>query len=125
MSDTIRSRGLRKDPSDAERALWGILRKRGVQGHRFRRQAPVGPYIVDFVCFEIRLVIEVDGGQHAEQADYDAARTAWLESQGFRVMRFWNNEVLEQMGAVKEAVWLEIGGGAPIQTPHPSDSPPS
>ena len=76
-------------------------------GHRFRRQAPIGPYIVDFVCFENKRVIEVDGGQHAEQADYDAARTAWLESQGFRVMRFWNNEVLQEMDAVREAVWLE------------------
>ncbi|MDE2837942.1 MAG: endonuclease domain-containing protein [Chloroflexota bacterium] len=125
MSDTTRARGFRKDPTDAERALWGILRKRGVQGRRFRRQAPIGPYIVDFVCFETRLVIEVDGGQHAEQADYDAARTAWLESQGFRVMRFWNNEVLEQMGAVREALWLEIGGGTPTHPPHSSDSPPS
>ena len=115
MSNTPRARGLRTNPTDAERALWNILRMRQVPGHRFRRQAPIGPYIVDFVCFENKLVIEVDGGQHAEQADYDAARTAWLESQGFRVMRFWNNQVLEEMDAVREAVWLEVGRGLP---PH-------
>ena len=113
MSNTPRARHLRKNPTDAERALWTILRKGQVPGHRFRRQAPVGPYIVDFVCFENKLVIEVDGGQHAEQADYDAARTAWLESQGFRVLRFWNNQVLQEMDAVREAVWLEVEGGSP------------
>ena len=119
MSNTPRARHLRKNPTDAERALWSILRQRQVPGHRFRRQAPVGPYIVDFVCFENKLVIEVDGGQHAEQADYDDARTAWLESQGLRVLRFWNNQVLQEMDAVREAVWLEVGRG-PRQPSPPS-----
>jgi very-short-patch-repair endonuclease len=77
-------------------------------GNRFRRQQPIGPYIVDFVCLEKRLVIELDGGQHAEQPEYDAERTAWLESQGFRVMRFWNNQVLEEIEIVKEAIWKEL-----------------
>ena len=113
MSNTSRARRLRKDPTDAERMLWSILRMRQVPGHRFRRQAPIGPYVVDFVCFENKLVIEVDGGHHAEQADHDAARTAWLESRGFRVMRFWNNEVLEEINAVREAIWLEAGKGSP------------
>ena len=113
MSNTSRARRLRKDPTDAERVLWNILRMRQVSGHRFRRQAPIGPYVVDFVCFENKLVIEVDGGYHAEQADHDAARTAWLESRGFRVMRFWNNEVLEEINAVREAIWLEVGEGSP------------
>ena len=113
MSNTAKARQLRKNPTDAERALWSILRKRQVPGYRFRRQAPVGPYIVDFVCFENKLVIEVDGGQHAQQADYDSARTAWLASQGFRVMRFWNSEVLEEPEAVREAIWLEVGGISP------------
>ena len=120
MSNTPRARQLRANPTDAERALWSILRKGQIPGHRFRRQAPIGPYIVDFVCFENKLVIEVDGGQHAEQADYDDARTAWLESQGFRVLRFWNNQVLQEMDAVREAVWLATGGSSPS-----SESPPS
>ena len=111
MSNTARARLLRKAPTDAERALWSILRKRQAPAYRFRRQAPIGPYIVDFVCFENKLVIEVDG-QHVQQADYDSARTAWLESQGFRVMRFWNSEVLEEMDAVREAIWLEVGRGS-------------
>ena len=82
-------------------------------GCRFRRQAEIGPYIVDFVCFEKRLVIEVDGGQHAEQAEYDANRTAWLESQGFRVIRSWNNQVLEEIDGVQEAILLEIRDPSP------------
>ena len=123
MSNTPRARRLRKTPTDAERALWSILRKGQVPGHRFRRQAPIGPYVVDFVCFENKLVIEVDGGQHAEQADYDAARTAWLESQGFRVMRFWNNQVLEEMEAVREVLWLEFTAPRPLADPSPCQVP--
>ena len=119
VSNTTKARQLRKNPTDAERALWGILRQRQPRGHRFRRQAPIGPYIVDFVCFENKLVIEVDGGQHAAQSEYDAARTVWLENHGFRVMRFWNNEVLVETDAVREAVWLAVGGDSP------SPSPPS
>ncbi len=68
---------------------------------------------MDFVCFEKRLVIEVDGGQHAGQEEYDAGRTAWLESQGFRVIRFWNNQVLEEIDGVQEVILLEIGGPSP------------
>ena len=94
MRRICRARELRRNLTDAERALWQVLRNRQVSGYRFRRQAPIGPYVVDFVCFEIRLVIEVDGGQHIERADYDEGRTAWLEGAGFRVIRFWNNEVL-------------------------------
>ena len=96
MNNTARARQLRKSLTDAERVLWNILRNRQVLGYRFRRQAPIGPYIVDFVCFENRLVIEVDGGQHVEQADYDADRTGWLEGAGYRVIRFWNSQVLEE-----------------------------
>ena len=82
-------------------------------GYRFRRQAPIGPYIVDFVCFENRLVIEVDGGQHVERADYDAERTAWLESAGFRVIRFWNNQVLQEKDAIREAIFVTVQGSSP------------
>ena len=100
-------------------ALWHILRKRQVSGCRFRRQAPIGPYIVDFVCFDNRLIIEVDGGQHAAQGCYDSERTARLEKEGFRVIRFWNNEVLKEMEAVKEAIWAAVGGGSPPSKPSP------
>ncbi len=88
------ARRLRKHPTDAERLLWRHLRLRQLGGYKFRRQQPLGPYIVDFVCLAKRLIVEVDGGQHAEQAEEDAQRTAWLEAQGFRVLRFWNTEVL-------------------------------
>ena len=113
MNNIPRARQLRKSSTDAERALWNILRNRQVAGSRFRRQGPIGPYIVDFVCFESRLVIEVDGGQHAELADYDAGRTAWLETQGFRVMRFWNNQVLQETNAVREAIAMAVLGPSP------------
>ena len=113
MNNTARARQLRKSLTDAERVLWNILRNRQVLGYRFRRQAPIGPYIVDFVCFENRLVIEVDGGQHVEQADYDADRTGWLEGAGYRVMRFWNNQVLEEREAVRDAVWIAVQRQSP------------
>ena len=106
VNNIAKARQLRKNPTDAEQALWSVLRRRQVSGYRFRRQAPIGPYIVDFVCYDNRLVIEVDGGQHMEQADYDAERTAWLKAQGFRVVRFWNNQVLEEMDAVREAIFM-------------------
>ena len=89
-----RARALRARPTDAERKLWEALRNRQLEGHGFRRQAPIGRYIADFVCFGRKLVVEVDGGQHATDKDRAAARTAWFESQGFRVLRFWNNDVL-------------------------------
>ncbi len=75
-------------------------------GYKFRRQQPIGHYIVDFICLEQRLVIELDGGQHSQQVNYDSERTGFLASQGFRVLRFWNNQVLEDVEAVK-AVILE------------------
>jgi len=90
--------------TDAERALWSRLRKRQLKGLLFRRQYPLGRYIVDFVCLEQRLVIEVDGGQHNDQQTYDAMRTPWLEAQGYRVLRFWNNDVLTQTHAVVESI---------------------
>ena len=113
MNSTARARQLRKNLTDAESALWNILRNRQVSDYKFRRQAPIGPYIVDFVCFENRLVIEVDGGQHLERANYDAGRTAWLESAGFIVIRFWNNQVLKELDAVREAIWIAVEGLSP------------
>jgi very-short-patch-repair endonuclease len=101
-----RARELRKNATDAERRLWARLRLKQLGGYRFRRQMPLGPYVVDFVCLERRLVIEVDGSQHGD--DPDAARTAWLEAQDFRVVRFWNNDVLGNIDGVLEEILRAI-----------------
>jgi very-short-patch-repair endonuclease len=91
--------------TDAETKLWQRLRAHRFLGFSFRRQFPVGPYVVDFVCFEARLIVEIDGGQHASaQAAYDAKRDAWLRGEGFRILRFWNNDVLKNLGGVLERV---------------------
>jgi len=103
--DTKRARELRTDSTDSERRLWQKLKRRQIAGVKFRRQQPIGPYIVDFVCLERRLVIEVDGGQHSERLDEDAQRSQWLEAQGFRVLRFWNNDVLANTDVVAQAVF--------------------
>src|SRR5436305_11560305 len=99
-----RARELRKNLTDAERRLWSHLRHRQLGHSRFRRQAPIGPYIVDFVRFEKRLVVELDGSRHAVQVEEDLKRTDWLNSRGFRVIRFWNNQVFEDREAVLEAI---------------------
>jgi very-short-patch-repair endonuclease len=94
-SQTLKfARQLRRNQTDAEKMLWSKLRNRALNGYKFRRQVPVGHYIADFLCQEVMLIVELDGGQHAEQQKYDQHRTHWLKSQGFRVFRFWNNEVL-------------------------------
>jgi len=90
--------------TDAERKLWNTLRNRQFGEYKFRRQVPIGPYVVDFVCFEEKLIIEVDGGQHAEEFERDAARTEWLEAEGYRVVRFWNNDVLGNTDGVIRAI---------------------
>ena len=114
------ARKLRKHPTDAERLLWRHLRLRQLGGYKFRRQQPLGPYIIDFVCLEQRLCVEVDGGQHAEQAEGDAQRTAWLEAEGFRVLRFWNTEVLQETVAVKEVIRAALDDGhSPLLNPPP------
>ena len=102
------ARTLRKNLTAAEQALWSHLRFKQMGRCKFRRQQPIGPYIVDFVCLEKKVVVEVDGGQHSEQKSDDEGRTRWLESQGFRVLRFWNNQVLEEIDTVKEALWQEL-----------------
>jgi len=107
------ARRLRKHPTDAERLLWRHLRLRQLGGYKFRRQQPLGPYIVDFVCLEQRLIVEVDGGQHAEQTEDDAQRTAWLEAEGFRVLRFWNTEVLQDTKTVQEVIRAALDDGPP------------
>jgi len=99
-------RVLRSNMSDAEQALWHLLRCRQISGLKFRRQHPFGDYILDFVCLENKLVIEVDGGQHGQQAGDDENRTQKLHAAGFRVLRFWNNEVLKEIESVKEKIWM-------------------
>jgi very-short-patch-repair endonuclease len=98
------ARTLRRNPTDAEQRLWSRLRGRQLDGCRFRRQTPLGPYVVDFACLAARLVIEVDGGQHSWRAEKDAARRSWLEVNGFHVLRFWNNEVLGNLEGVLETI---------------------
>ncbi|MEX2113375.1 MAG: DUF559 domain-containing protein [Pirellulales bacterium] len=90
-----RARLLRRKMTEPERRLWFRLRARRFAGFKFRRQVPLSSYIVDFVCFERKLILELDGGQHTLQRVYDAERTRWLEDQGFRVVRIWNNELWE------------------------------
>jgi very-short-patch-repair endonuclease len=101
-------RALRSNMSDAEQALWHLLRCRQISGLQFRRQHPFGDYTLDFVCLENKLVIEVDGGQHEQQAWYDENRTQKLQAAGFRVLRFWNNEVLKEIESVREKIWLVV-----------------
>jgi len=99
-----KARALRGNQTDAEQALWQRLRNKQLDGFRFRRQVPVGHYIADFVCHGERVIVEVDGGQHVEQKQYDAARTAFLEAEGYRVRRFWNNDVFGNIEGVLERV---------------------
>ncbi len=97
---------LRQNPTEAETRLWSRLRNRSLANHKFRRQVPIGPYIVDFLCTEHRLIVEADGSQHGE--DVDAPRTAFLEAQGYRVIRFWNNDILARTDSVLEAILAAI-----------------
>jgi very-short-patch-repair endonuclease len=93
---------LRREMTEVERVMWNALRNRQIDGFKFRRQATMGPYIVDFLCIEPRLVVELDGGQHDEQRD--AGRTAFIEAQGYMVQRFWNSEIVENRAGVLEMV---------------------
>jgi very-short-patch-repair endonuclease len=99
-----KAKQLRANMTDAEQCLWYHLRRRQLANLRFRRQVPFACYIVDFVCFEKDLIIELDGSQHSEKQHYDAKRTMYLETQGFRVLRFWNNDVLTQTKHVLESI---------------------
>jgi very-short-patch-repair endonuclease len=104
---------LRQNTTDAERRLWGALRGRRLQGYKFRRQHPIGRFIVDFACTRHRLVIEADGGQHDESKS-DARRTAWLESQGWRVIRFWNNDILANTEGVVSTILEVLRNGSTL-----------
>ncbi|MGH6628316.1 MAG: endonuclease domain-containing protein [Burkholderiales bacterium] len=114
-----RARALRNQATDAEQYFWRFLRLRQLGGHRFRRQVPIGIYIADFACLEAKLVIELDGGQHQENVRYDQRRERQIEARGFRVLRFWDNEVFQQTQAVLEVIARTLDQ----LSPHP-DLPP-
>jgi very-short-patch-repair endonuclease len=104
------ARRLRRDQTDVERKLWYALRGRRFAGFKFRRQQPIGPYVVDFVCFDAGVVVELDGSQHSlpENATADEVRTAWLKSQGFRVKRYWNHALNENFDGVLDDIYRAI-----------------
>src|SRR3990167_2498316 len=103
------ARDLRKSSTDAERHLWYNLRANRM-GYKFKIQVPIGSFIVDFVCIEKRLIIELDGGQHQSNQAYDAHRTTELNKRGYQVLRFWNNDVLQQSEAVTEMIFKALFG---------------
>jgi len=115
-----RARGLRQTMTDAERTLWRHLRNRQLSGLKFRRQHEIDRYIVDFVCTEALLIVELDGGQHADQVNYDERRTQQLEAMGYRVLRFWNNDVLVNIDSVLEVVMEALASPAPHPNPLPA-----
>jgi very-short-patch-repair endonuclease len=114
---TLRSRELRNNATEAERKLWQQLSARKLRGVRFNRQYPIGQFIADFVSRERRLVIEIDGGQHATNREYDARRTRFLNAQGYRVIRFWNSEVLDNLEGVVEVIGRTLDN---MPSPNPS-----
>ena len=112
------ARKLRKNLTDTERLLWSKLRGKQFGGFKFRKQAPIGQFIVDFVCFDRKVIVELDGGQHVAAAEADKQRTEWLNSQGFRVLRFWNHDVIEDTDTVLEAIWLALQMPPTLTLPH-------
>ena len=105
-----RAKKLRREQTNAERRLWNALRDRRLGRHKFRRQHPIGPYVVDFVCLEARLIIELDGEHHdaPEHQSRDAVRTAYLKSNGYRVVRFWNRDLDESVDSVLEKIFHSV-----------------
>lgn len=114
---TLRSRELRNNPTDAERRLWTAIRNRQLSGERFNRQVPVGPYICDFVSRRTGLIIELDGGHHALDPKKDSLRTVFLEQHGYRVLRFWNNDVIDNLDGVLAVIVAALGD---MPSPNPS-----
>ena len=115
-----RARLLRRDATEAEKKLWQHLRQPPFKQHHFRRQATIGPYFTDFASHQLKLVIELDGGQHSQRTS-DETRTRYLEANGYRVLRFWNNEVFENMPGVLATIDTAIPADRP---PTPDPSPP-
>ena len=116
------ARDLRRKQTDAERTLWLRLRDRRLAGLKFRRQVPLGRYVVDFCCESARIIVELDGGQHASASQKDAARTNELEAMGYLVLRFWNNDVLMNTDGVVESILQTLPKLAPVP-PHPNPLP--
>jgi very-short-patch-repair endonuclease len=110
---TQRARELRQTSTEAERKLWSLVRNRKIAGCKFRRQVPIDRYFADFACLEARLIVELDGGQHAEQVAYDAGRTEHLEDCGWTVLRFWNRQVLENSEGVAMAIRSALESARP------------
>ena len=104
----VNARDLRKHMTDAERRIWHHLRAHRFHGLGFRRQVPLGPYVADFLCESQRLIVEIDGGQHDGDRARDLKRTEWLESRGYRVVRFWNNEVMTNLEGVWDALTASL-----------------
>jgi very-short-patch-repair endonuclease len=115
-----RARELRRNPTDTERKLWHHIRDKQIESFRFRRQRPIGKYIVDFICLEANLVIELDGGQHADQQQCDAERTKYLTSQGLHVLRYWNNDVMQNIEGVLKDIRAALMQRTPSQ-PSPQE----
>lgn len=113
------ARALRAGQTDAERRPWRYLRNRELLGRKFRRQHEIGPYVVDFACVDTGLIIELDGGQQLEQMERDARRTAWLQREGYRMLRFWNDDVLKNTNVVLE----QIVAALDVTPPHPDPLP--
>jgi len=114
------ARNLRKSCTEAEKHLWRYLRGKQLEGFKFRRQEPIGKYIVDFVNFERKIVIELDGGQHATEKVEDEERDKWLKGQGFEILRFWDNEVFKNIEGILEVIRRRL-----LLPPHPDPLPPS
>ena len=116
------AKNMRRKPTNAEKRLWYFLHKKQLDGLRFRRQEPIGNFVADFVCPALRLVIEVDGGQHGVRTAKDAARTAWLQAQGYSVVRFWNTEVMDNIEGVLATIREEAQALQNAPPPHTSPS---
>ena len=105
----LQARAMRREPTEAERLPWARLRNRRLGGYKFRRQHPIGAFVADFACLERRVIVEADGEQHVG-SEYDQHRSNWLQTQDWRVIRFWNNEVRENPNGVAEAILLVLRG---------------
>ncbi len=116
---TPRAQQLRRDATEFELRLWHRLRRRQLDGLKFSRQMPIGPYICDFMCRSVALVVELDGSQHADEIMYDTVRTAFIERHGFRVLRFWNNDVMTNLEGVLERI-VAVARAMPTPQPPPA-----
>ena len=119
VKNTQKARLLRKNQTDAEKMLWAQLRDRRLNGCKFRRQVPVGPYVADFLSESSQLIIEIDGGQHLDNKEYDQYRDEFLRANGYHVIRFWNNEVMMNLNGVLEAISEKLSQIAPHPNPLP------